>query len=173
MKLIVGLGNPGKEYEGTRHNVGFDAVERLAKARGAKFALNKKFNAELAEFGSGKNKTIFVKPLGFMNNSGVSARAISVFYKIKTDDIAVIHDDKDIPLGEYRIQSNRGAAGHKGVESIIEHLGTKNFIRLRIGIEPKKEIDDTADFVLSKFSTAEKTKLNNAIEKALDEITRW
>lgn len=173
MKLIVGLGNPGKEFENTRHNVGFDVAELLAKKFGAKFTLSKKFNAEIAESGTGKNKIVFAKPFGFMNNSGISTRAISDFYKIKPSDIIVIHDDKDIPLGEYRIQSNRGAAGHKGVESIIEHLGVKDFTRLRIGIEPKNKIDDAADFVLSKFSAAEKIQLNGAIEQALDKIAHW
>ncbi|MDD4477283.1 MAG: aminoacyl-tRNA hydrolase [Patescibacteria group bacterium] len=173
MKLIIGLGNPGKKYERTRHNAGFAVVEKiisdLSSANGTvlSFKQNKKLNAEISEHILNGKKIIFAKPQTFMNDSGVSARAITDFYKIKTIDLIVVHDDKDIPLGEYRIQTNRGPAGHNGVKSIIEHLGTKDFSRVRVGIAAEKtDKKDTADFVLEKFNKEEK----NILDKTIKEI---
>lgn len=170
MKLIVGLGNPGSEYSATRHNVGFLAVEVLAQKSDAVFSMNKKFSAEIAEMKKGRKKIILAKPQTYMNDSGISVRAIAYFYKIKPSDIIVLHDDKDINLGEYKIQLNRSAAGHNGVQSIINHLGTQNFYRLRIGIKPKKQISDTADFVLGKISKTESVLLNKIVEEATEKI---
>lgn len=171
MKLIVGLGNPGAEYALTRHNVGFVAVDILAENLGASFSVNKKFNAEISEAKNGRKKIILAKPRTFMNESGKSVRAIANFYKIKSSDIIVLHDDKDIGLGEYKIQLNRSSAGHNGVQSVIDHLGTQNFYRLRIGIRPKKEISDTSDFVLGKISKNEKTLLDGITRDAVEKIS--
>jgi len=172
MKLIVGLGNPGKEYQNTRHNVGFIMAEKLISS--FKFPiskLEKKFNAQISAGLFNGNKIIIVQPQTFMNESGIAVRAISDFYKITPNDIIIVHDDKDIALGEYKIQTDRGPAGHNGVKSIIEHLGTQNFTRMRIGVAPKEhEIQDTADFVLGKLRKEEKIILDDVLEKAIIDV---
>ncbi|MCX6781537.1 MAG: aminoacyl-tRNA hydrolase [Candidatus Magasanikbacteria bacterium] len=170
MKLVVGLGNPGVEYSDTRHNVGFIAANMMAGKFGVSFSNNKKFNAEIAEAKIGRKKIILAKPLTFMNESGKSVQAIINFFKIKPSDIIVAHDDKDIALGEYKIQFNRSSAGHNGVQSIIDHLGTQNFFRLRLGIKPLKQISDTADYVLGKISKNEKQKLDEILPDATDKL---
>ncbi|MFA5127849.1 MAG: aminoacyl-tRNA hydrolase [Patescibacteria group bacterium] len=170
MKLIIGLGNPGKEYVNTRHNAGFMALDYLADKLGASFTKNNKFNAEIAESKLGQEKAILAKPLTFMNESGRAVRAICDFYKISPSDVLVIHDDKDITLGESKTQTNRTSAGHNGVESIIGHLGTQEFTRLRLGIKSPTDIMDTADFVLGKFTTEEKNILVEVIKKEIEKI---
>ncbi len=163
MKLIIGLGNPGKKYEHTRHNAGFLAIDELAKNLELKFKDDKKMKAGVAK----GPEIILAKPQTFMNESGVAVRALIDFYKIKPTDIVVIHDDKDIPLGEFRNQTDRSAAGHNGIKSIIEHLGTQNFRRLRVGIATPEmdKYDDKADFVLGKFSKEEIKILDEVIKK--------
>ena len=147
MKLIIGLGNPGKEYAKTRHNAGFIVVDALAKVLGANFKFQKKFNAEIAQVKIRNEETILIKPQTFMNLSGTAVRAIMDFYKIKIKDIIVVQDDKDILFGEVKYQNNRSAAGHNGIKSIIEHLGTQDFARIRIGVawQDKEKMGDTAE----------------------------
>jgi PTH1 family peptidyl-tRNA hydrolase len=178
MKLVVGLGNPGKKYEKTRHNVGFlvlDALQEKLKdeAIGA-WEYSKKFQAEIAGCTVRNEKIILVKPQTFMNESGVSVAALANFYKIQSTDIIVVHDDKDIPLGEIKVQQDRGSAGHNGIKSIIEHIGTQNFFRIRVGVanENTAKIENIADFVLSKFGLFEKGKLKLKIQHAIDEILK-
>ncbi|MFA6486341.1 MAG: aminoacyl-tRNA hydrolase [Candidatus Magasanikbacteria bacterium] len=168
MKLLIGLGNPGKEYEKTRHNAGFLALDTLAKNLELKFKLDKKMKAEVAK----NAEIILAKPQTFMNESGVAVRALMDFYKLKPNDIVVIHDDKDIPLGEWRDQTDRSAAGHNGIKSIIEHLGTQNFRRLRIGIATPEmaRFDDKADFVLGKFSKDELKIVEGVIRDIIERI---
>jgi PTH1 family peptidyl-tRNA hydrolase len=176
MKIIVGLGNPGKKYEGTRHNIGFIIVDRLAEEESADWKVNKKFNAMACK----SDQTIFVKPLGFMNNSGGSVVAILSYFKLlkKTlgifkskgadlsEILTVVHDDMDIPLGQYRVSIDSGSAGHKGVQSIIDHLKTKNFKRIRVGIAPEdRKIARTSNFVLGKFKKEEEDTIDNLIER--------
>ena len=168
MKLIIGLGNPGKEYERTRHNTGFLVVDKIATDLSLVFKLDKKMKAEVAK----NTKIILAKPQTFMNESGVAIRALVDFYKIKPANIIVIHDDKDIPLGEFRDQTDRSAAGHNGVKSIIEHLGTQNFRRIRIGVATPemKKYDDQADFVLGKFSKEEFIILNKTLSEVATKL---
>lgn len=174
MKLIIGLGNPEKKYENTRHNAGFLAIDKLS----AKYELptpifDKKTNTLIIKGEINKKRTLLAKPQTYMNDSGAAARALLDFYKLKPKDLIVIHDDKDIRLGETRIQTNRGPAGHNGVKSIIAHLGTQDFTRVRIGIASgKNKIKDTANFVLKKFTAEEKTILNKAMTNAIDEINK-
>jgi len=178
MKLIVGLGNPGKQYAKTRHNLGFMALDawqkKLAENNEAiSWELSKKFNAEICEAIFNGEKIILAKPMTFMNDSGIAVQLLMHFYKLKTSELIVIHDDKDINLGEMKIQNDRSSAGHNGVQSIIDYLGTQNFIRIRLGIaceKPKKQ--DTADFVLDKFGLWEKKKVEEMIEKAVEEISK-
>lgn len=168
MKLIVGLGNPGKEYEKTRHNVGFMVLDALHDS----WKLNKKFNAEIAETTLNDVKVILAKPLTFMNASGEAVQTIAHFYKINPEDIIVVHDDKDIPLGTVKVQKERGDAGHNGVRSIVEHLKSNAFTRVRVGTasENKRKMQDTTKFVLSRFGLFEKTKFRDAIELAIQKI---
>ena len=119
-----------------------------------------------------KKRVVLAKPQTYMNNSGIAARALLDFYKLKPENLIVIHDDKDIPLGETRVQTNRGPAGHNGVKSIIEHLGTQNFTRIRVGVAPADptKVKDAGNFVLGKFTAAEKKVLEKVIENVVKEI---
>lgn len=175
MKLIIGLGNPGKEYQHTRHNAGFLVIEAIVESQKSTVenSFDKKSNAEIFTLNSGDEKILLVKPQTFMNNSGESVRALVDFYKIPLQNIIVIHDEKDIPLGDYKIQTNRGAAGHNGVQSIIDHLGTKDFTRIRVGVGPREGgIEKIVDYVLQKFSAEEKKELREVIKKIVGEIEK-
>lgn len=162
MIIIIGLGNPGKEYTNTRHNIGFDVVDEIAKENNfPDFKLSKKFDALISKEAS----LVLVKPQTFMNLSGKSVRAISSFYK--PNELIVIQDDIDLKIGEVRIVKNRGSAGHKGIESIIKELGTKDFTRVRVGIQPEKgKPEDVERFVLGKFKERE------IIKKVVEEIKK-
>lgn len=176
MKLIVGLGNPGRQYEKTRHNVGFMVLDMLHDVLRSHdispWELSKKFNADIAEYTTGDTKIMLCKPMTFMNASGQSVQLISAYYKLSSDDIIVVHDDKDIVLGDIKVQHDRSAAGHNGIKSIIEHLGTQAFTRIRIGIKrtDEKKMVDTSSFVLGKFSLFEKMKLHDTMKKSVETI---
>lgn len=173
MKLIVGLGNPGKQYEHTRHNVGFLIVDDLAAHNGFALTNSKKLYAITGKGEIENKRLVLAKPTTFMNDSGAAVQALLAFYKLTPADLIVIHDDKDIPLGETRVQQNRGAAGHNGVLSIIEHTGTKDFMRIRVGVSPAGQtIHDTADFVLGKLTKAEQTTLKTVFEHVHTEIKK-
>ncbi|MDP2692956.1 MAG: aminoacyl-tRNA hydrolase [bacterium] len=176
MKLIIGLGNPGKKYEKTRHNVGFIVLEYLKKDLSkyniGSWELSKKFNAEICGCTVNNDKVILAKPMTFMNHSGQAVQLISSYYKISPQDIIVVHDDKDLDLGQLKIQNNRGPAGHNGVKSIIDYIKSQDFKRVRVGIASinKNKMKDISKFVLSKFSLFEKKNLESAIETAKNEI---
>lgn len=177
MRLVIGLGNPGKKYERTRHNAGFLAVDYYLKDK-RPIACASKFAAEICELHFGENKGLFIKPQMFMNKSGEVLQEIVNFYKVDPiQDILVIHDEKDLPLGTIRTTDNSSSAGHNGVQNIIDHLGMQNFHRLRIGVEtrPAGSPMDTEDFVLQNFTDEEwkivhedvLTKINPLIDKFL------
>lgn len=169
MKLIVGLGNPGKEHENTRHNVGFVFIDALAKHLGAEnFGYEKKLQSKIAQ---APHKLILAKPQTFMNKSGLAVMASAKFYKIKPKDIWVIHDDIDILWSKYKISFGRSSAGHKGVESVIKALKTKDFWRVRIGIQPSlKKHTPAQRVILKKFTPSELKTLGNAIKQAITKI---
>jgi PTH1 family peptidyl-tRNA hydrolase len=150
MKLVVGLGNPGKEYENTRHNVGFIILDNYLKD------VNWKKNIDSFEYmmNIDGEKVIFLKPLTFMNLSGLAVGRIAKYYKINPEDILIIHDDLDLPSCTYRFKTNSSSGGHNGIKSIIDNLGTNSFCRLKIGIGNNKSIN-TKDFVLNKLSKNE------------------
>lgn len=179
MKLVVGLGNPGKKYERTRHNVGFlvlDAVhDQLKKIDSmGKWKLNKSFNAQVAEGNLAGHKVLLAKPMTFMNRSGDAVALLANYYKIDPKDILIIHDDKDIEFGEVVYQFDRGHAGQNGVKSIIHMLSTKAFYRLRVGIRtPLLDKKDTGDFVLGRFSIKEKIKLKQVLRDSINETVGW
>ena len=171
MKLIVGLGNPGRRYKKTRHNVGFMIIDELVD----KWQKSKKTNCVYSK----QEDIEYIKPLSFMNNSGKAVRSVKDKHKIKPENIIVIHDDVDLPFGEVRISKNVSSAGHKGVLSIINELGTQDFIRFRIGIGPRwdqrsqrgKKVD-TERFVLEKFTKEENKQLDEIIKQAIEIIKR-
>ncbi len=172
--LAAGLGNPGEEYKNTRHNAGFLFADALAEKFGApEFAYDKKLKSEISEFKikNSKLKILLAKPQTFMNKSGEAVAALAKFYKIKPEKILVIHDDIDIPFGDLKFSFGRSSAGHKGVESIIKSLKTKNFWRLRIGIQPPGGKRTPADkIILKKFSPAEMRILQKVFAAAVSEL---
>ncbi len=170
MKLIVGLGNIGKEYENTRHNMGFMLVDRYLEYRNITDKFKEKFNAMYVETTINNEKVIFIKPTTYMNNSGIAVRAFVDFYKLSSEDILVISDDLDLDLGKFRLRRNGSSGGHNGLKSIISHLGTDDFKRLRIGISNDK--DDVINYVLSKFSKKELNEIDemfNTLVNVLDD----
>jgi len=184
MFLIVGLGNPGKKFEKTRHNVGFRVVNEFAKKNNfPDFKISKKFNALISEGEFNNEKVILAKSQTFMNLSGKAVKKLVSSFRFQVSGLWVVHDDIDLPLGKIRIVKNRGSAGHKGVESIIKELGTKNFVRFRIGILPKTgKPKNLEKFVLQKPSKAkpseaeDETKsqrpFNKDEEKIIKEVTQ-
>jgi len=172
MILIIGLGNPDKKYEKTRHNAGFRVTDEIAV--NFQFPIlnsQSKFNAQISKGVIEDENVILAKPQTFMNNSGLSVKKIVASYKLQIPSIIVIHDDIDLPLGKIKIVKNRGSAGHKGIESIINNLKTRSFIRFRIGIQPKiGKPKNPEKFVLQKFTKGEEKILEEAIEKAVKAI---
>lgn len=172
MKLIIGLGNPGQKYKNTRHNIGFMVLNALAQKLDLNFKLEKKFNSEIAQITIKGQKTILAKPQTFMNNAGFAAQTLISFYKIDPKkDLTIIYDDIDLPLGEIRT-SGLSSAGHNGMQSIIQSLGTNEINRFRIGILnlPKEQIPNTANYVLGNFSQKEQKKVNQVINQVVEKI---
>ena len=166
MKLIVGLGNPGKEYENTRHNVGFNVIDLFLKKNN--LSLNKeKFNGKFTKVNINDNEVIFLEPQTFMNLSGDSVRKIIDFYKIKIDDILIIQDDLDMPVGKIKLKEKSSSGGHNGIKDIEQKLKTNSFKRLKIGISNDKS-KNTKDYVLGKFSKEEKQILDKTYEICLN-----
>ena len=167
MYLIIGLGNPGQEYSGTRHNMGRETIEAFAKKMDFNdFRFEKKWNAEVAEGKIGNQKTILALPDTFMNKSGAAAGALSRFYKVKPLNVIVVHDDADIPLGNAKMSFGKRSGGHKGVESIIRALKTTDLWRFRLGIAGKRNIP-AEKIVLKKFTPDEKKLINKVVKKTI------
>ena len=164
MKLIVGLGNPGKEYEKTRHNAGFMCIDKVATACNLRFD-TKKFKAELATGFVNGEKVILMKPQTYMNLSGEAVGACVRFYNIPIEDICVLVDDLDLPIGKIRLRMKGSSGGQNGLKNIIAHLGTQEFKRIRIGIGNNKLID-TKDYVLGKISKEDQTLFEDALQRA-------
>ena len=172
MKLIVGLGNPGREYELTRHNIGFMAIDELAKRWNISLNEQKFKGVFGAGFVNGE-KVILLKPLTYMNLSGESIRPLMDYYKIDVDDFVVMYDDLDIPVGKLRLRMKGSAGGHNGVKSTISHLGTQEFQRIRMGIDRPKNGMKVVDYVLGRFTSEEIPDVNHSIEKAADACEEW
>lgn len=157
MKLIIGLGNPGRKYMNTRHNAGFMVLDQLVQSLGSAFSDEAKFKGQLAELRHAQaGRVFFLKPQTFMNVSGESVVAVSQFYKIEPVDFLVVYDDLDLPLGRMRLAAKGSAGGHNGIKSLIEKLGTQGFPRLKLGIgRPKFAQQPVVDYVLEDFSKEE------------------
>ena len=170
MYLVVGLGNPGKQYEATRHNMGFDTVDRLVEDYNVPQG-GVKFNAMYGKTMIGGEKVILMKPLSFMNLSGGPVREMANYFKIDPEsELIVIYDDIDLEPGQIRIRKKGSAGGHNGIKSIIAQLGTQNFYRIKVGVGAKPKGWDLADYVLGRFSSDERIAVDKAIEEAADAV---
>lgn len=178
MRIIIGLGNVGEKYNATRHNLGFWVLdEYLKQFPEASFREEGKFSAHIASLEGQSEKVFLVKPAAFMNESGKTVRALLDFYKLSSQDILVIHDDLDLPLETVRITPSSGAAGHNGVKDIIEHLGTQDFSRIRIGIGRPDDVlgfcQPGHEYVLGKLTEKEIEAHKEKLPEILEGITRW
>jgi PTH1 family peptidyl-tRNA hydrolase len=169
MKIIVGLGNPGRKYEHTRHNAGFLAVDQLA--RGLRFDfVQEKYHALVGKCRIGEEDALIAKPQTFMNESGRSVGAVLRYTYAKPADLIVVHDELDLPLGAVRVKTGGGHGGHNGLRSIIEHIGTPDFVRVRVGVGRPAPGFDAADYVLSPFTAEERKAAAEAVEKAAEAV---
>ncbi len=173
MHLIVGLGNPGADYAKTRHNAGFLLVEKLAAQWKAGWNNERKFVARMAKAGCGEKKILLCEPQTFMNLSGEAVAAVQQFYQLPLGNILVVVDDADLPLGEIRLRPGGGSGGHHGLESVAQHLGSKGYARLRIGIGRKNEARQITGHVLGKFSADENALLEKVLERAAGQLECW
>ncbi|MET8350893.1 MULTISPECIES: aminoacyl-tRNA hydrolase [unclassified Micromonospora] len=170
--LVVGLGNPGREYAGNRHNVGFMVADLLAGRIGARFGRHKRAVAEVAEgrLGFGGPKLVLVKPLTYMNLSGGPVVALAQFYKVPPAQVIATHDELDIGYGQVRVKCGGGEGGHNGLRSMSKSLGTKEYIRVRFGVGRPPGRQDPADYVLSDFGAAERKELDFLVDRAADVV---
>lgn len=164
MKLIVGLGNPGKEYSETRHNIGYLFVEEIVSYYNQQFKLDKKLRSEIVRIKINDEDYIFLKPITFMNLSGEAVILAMKYYNVDIDNLIIVHDDLDLPVGKIRIRPQGGSGGHNGIKSIIQHLKTQDFKRIRIGIDKGKY--EVVDYVLGKFSKRDQDIIDEVIHIA-------
>ncbi len=170
MKIIIGLGNPGKKYSDTRHNIGFRVIETLASRYQIEREVSK-FDGLIAQLRIKNERVLLVKPLTFMNLSGKTVQPVVNFYKIDLDDLMIVYDDMDLTPGTIRIRPGGGTGGHKGLASITAHLNSTEFPRMRIGIG--RPSDDTIDWVLGRFNSSEAPVMKETIERAADALETW
>ena len=172
MFLIVGLGNPGQEYQKTRHNIGFMVLDKLASTAGFSFEENRPFKAHTAKIDLYGQSVLLLKPQTYMNLSGQAVVAAANFYKIAPQNILVICDDLSLELGTLRLRQKGSSGGQKGLENIITLLGTDNCMRLRLGIGPKSDFIDAKNYVLGKFPSAQEEVLNSTVSKACETLKK-
>jgi PTH1 family peptidyl-tRNA hydrolase len=178
MKLVVGLGNPGPEYVGTRHNIGFEVVDRLAKKLGWPEVTKKRFDGLMIDgnvdlVSGGTEKVLLLKPLTFMNLSGKAVQAAMSFYQLAPSDILIVLDDLALPCGRLRLRGSGSSGGHNGLKDIERALGTSEYPRLRIGIDPAPAPMRGKDYVLGRFATEQRKLLEPAIDRACGAILTW
>lgn len=173
--LLVGLGNPGKEYDGTRHNIGFEVLDYFVQKSDdmSDWVAKKDLKCQMSDGRLGETRVIAIKPQTFMNNSGEAVQAVANFYKINPDNICVIHDEIDVNFGQIRTRVGGSSAGHNGIKSVISHIGD-GFGRIRIGIGPKTPAQiDSADFVLKKFTKAQQEQFPALKKEATALLTEY
>jgi len=169
MKIIVGLGNPGKPYEHTRHNIGFDVIDTIAEKWGTPLT-NSKFNGMYATVHRPEGKVLLVKPLTYMNLSGECVGPLMDYFDIEVEDLIVIYDDLDLETGKLRLRQKGSAGGHNGIKSLIQHLGTQEFNRIRVGINRPPAGMKVADYVLAKFSKEDQVLMQDAIVNSVNAV---
>jgi peptidyl-tRNA hydrolase, PTH1 family len=172
VKLVVGLGNPGRKYEGTRHNVGFSVLDEVAR-RGKAVGPKSKFQGEVTEIEHAGQKALLLWPHTYMNLSGASVLAARDFYKIENEELLVVCDDFNLPLAKMRFRSEGSAGGQKGLADVIDRLGTEVVPRLRIGVGPVPPNWDPADFVLSRFKKEEQSIIEPVLTRAAEAVEDW
>ncbi|KIL53710.1 peptidyl-tRNA hydrolase [Jeotgalibacillus alimentarius] len=172
MKLMIGLGNPGKPYDKTKHNIGFEVIDELAERWNAPL-MQTKFKGIFSKAVVNGEKVILLKPLTYMNLSGESIRPLMDYFQIDIEDIVVIYDDLDLPMGKMRLRQKGSAGGHNGIKSTIAHLGTQEFNRIRIGIDRPPHGMKVPDYVLSRFSKEEWTEMGQVVAKSADACERF
>jgi len=175
MKLVVGIGNPGKRYQGTRHNVGFDIMDLLARQAGASKA-KRRFEAQVVEAVLGGDRVAVMQPQTYVNETGRAVRQASDWYRLSPEDLLVVCDDLNLSLGRLRLRPGGSSGGHRGLESVERSLGTQEFPRLRVGIgEPPRRDDggEAVDYVLGRFTKQERAAIDAACQTAVDAIERW
>jgi PTH1 family peptidyl-tRNA hydrolase len=172
MKIVVGLGNPGKKYEATRHNVGFAVIDALAQGPSVG-RFQERFEAQMAECFEGGEKVLLLKPLTFMNLSGRAVRQAVDFYQVETKDVLIVCDDINLPLGKLRFRARGTHGGHNGLRDIQNHLGTTDYSRLRIGVGAPQEEGETVDHVLGRFRPGEKPVIEDALGQAVQGVDLW
>ncbi|MGO4890190.1 aminoacyl-tRNA hydrolase [Anaerobacillus sp. MEB173] len=172
MKVIVGLGNPGPKYEDTRHNIGFKVIDELEKK--IEVPLNQaKFKGQYGVGTINGEKVFLLKPLTYMNLSGESVKPLLDYFKIPVEDIVVIYDDLDLPAGKVRLREKGSHGGHNGIKSLIAHLGTAEFKRIRVGIDRPEPGVKVPDYVLGTFKPDEKEAIGEAVEKSVKAVQSW
>jgi len=167
IQIIVGLGNPGNQYEDTRHNAGFWFVDELARQNGSAFKVDKKYHGELCQIQLGGEIIRLIKPNTFMNRSGQAVASLANFFKIPLENILVAHDELDFPVGKIRLKLGGGHGGHNGLRNIITQMGSKDFLRLRIGIDHPGSSDQVTGYVLSKPPKKERELIENTLNNAV------
>jgi peptidyl-tRNA hydrolase, PTH1 family len=172
MKLVVGLGNPGRQYQGTRHNVGYAVLAELGRKFG-RGSPKDKFHGEMMEAELAGEKALLLSPLTFMNNSGLCVQEAKRFYQLPDEELLVVCDDLNLPLAKLRFRAKGSSGGQKGLEDIVRRLGSEDFGRLRIGIGAPPEGWDWADYVLSKFGKQELPEIERAVVEAADAVVLW
>lgn len=185
MYLIVGLGNPDEQYQETRHNIGFNFIDALAEeAKTGSFELEKKLEAKIASGKFNNQKVILAKPQTYVNNSGIAVKKLKNFYKLKNEQIIIIHDDLDVPFGSTKLTPESGAGGHRGVQSVLDHLKTEKIYRLKIGLgnsklklargqrSDKKRKEMIGNLVLSNFTPREKEQLKKIIKEGVTKVSQ-
>jgi len=172
MKIIVGLGNPGKQYEATRHNIGFRVIDELSKRLDIPLTQSK-FNGMYGIGHVGTEKVMLLKPLTYMNLSGECIVPMMDYYEVNDDEIVVIYDDLDLQVGKLRLRQKGSAGGHNGIKSIIQHLGSQEFNRIRIGVDRPKNGMKVPDYVLSNFSEDEKIEMIHAVKNSANACEDW
>ncbi|MBF7095243.1 aminoacyl-tRNA hydrolase [Streptococcus sp. HF-1907] len=170
VKMIVGLGNPGTKYDNTKHNIGFMAVDKIVKELDVTFTEDKNFKAEVGSTFLNGEKIYFVKPTTFMNNSGIAVKALLTYYNIAVEDMIIIYDDLDMEVGKIRFRQKGSAGGHNGIKSIIAHIGTQEFDRIKIGIGRPKHGMTVVNHVLGKFDQDDQIAIENTLDKVDDAV---
>lgn len=165
VKMIVGLGNPGSKYNDTKHNIGFIAVDRIVKKLDVNFTEDKNFKAEIGSDFINGEKIYFIKPTTFMNNSGIAVKALLTYYNISIKDMIIIYDDLDMEVGKIRFRQKGSAGGHNGIKSIIAHLGTQEFDRIKVGIGRPNGRMTVINHVLGKFDKNDEIMISNTLDK--------
>ena len=172
--IIAGLGNPGREYARTRHNAGFMVLDQLAERWNASWTAQKKFHAKLARMVREKRKVILCQPQTFMNSSGASIGPLAAYYQVRSADTLVVVDDADLPFGQIRLRGQGSSGGHHGLASVEQHLGTRDYPRLRVGIgRTERGLREITGHVLSQFERSELPLLEKVLQRACDQVECW